>query len=63
MSLDRAGLGYDVLCLEKPDLIYVSLPAAGHSGPLRDIVSVVDDLLGEYWSEWIAWPKSVVGMK
>jgi hypothetical protein len=29
----------------------------------RDIVSVVDDLLGEYWSEWIAWPKSVVGMK
>lgn len=37
--MDRAGLGYDVLCAEKPDLIYVSLPAAGESGPLRDIVT------------------------
>lgn len=35
----RAGLGYDVLREEKPDLIYVSLPAAGESGPLRDIVT------------------------
>jgi benzylsuccinate CoA-transferase BbsF subunit len=37
--MDRAGLGYDVLRAEKPDLIYVSLPAAGESGPLRDIVT------------------------
>jgi benzylsuccinate CoA-transferase BbsF subunit len=37
--MDRAGLGYDALRGEKPDLIYVSLPAAGESGPLRDIVT------------------------
>jgi benzylsuccinate CoA-transferase BbsF subunit len=37
--MDRAGLGYDVLRTDKPDLIYVSLPAAGESGPLRDIVT------------------------
>jgi len=37
--MDRAGLGYAALCAEKPDLIYVSLPAAGESGPLRDIVT------------------------
>ncbi len=37
--MDRAGLGYDVLRVEKSDLIYVSLPAAGESGPLRDIVT------------------------
>lgn len=35
----RAGLGYDVLRAEKPDLIYVSLPAAGENGPLRNIVT------------------------
>jgi crotonobetainyl-CoA:carnitine CoA-transferase CaiB-like acyl-CoA transferase len=37
--MDRAGLGYDALRAEKTDLIYVSLPAAGESGPLRDIVT------------------------
>ena len=37
--MDRAGLGYDVLRSENPDLIYVSLPAAGDSGPRRDIVT------------------------
>jgi benzylsuccinate CoA-transferase BbsF subunit len=37
--MDRAGLGYDTLRAEKPDLIYVSLPAAGEGGPLRDIVT------------------------
>lgn len=35
----RAGLSYEVLRAEKADLIYVSLPAAGESGPLRDIVT------------------------
>ena len=37
--MDRAGLGYEALRVEKSDLIYVSLPAAGESGPLRDIVT------------------------
>jgi benzylsuccinate CoA-transferase BbsF subunit len=37
--MDRAGLGYEALRVEKSDLIYVSLPAAGASGPLRDIVT------------------------
>jgi benzylsuccinate CoA-transferase BbsF subunit len=35
----RAGLSYDALCVEKPDLIYVSLPAAGERGPLHEIVT------------------------
>jgi crotonobetainyl-CoA:carnitine CoA-transferase CaiB-like acyl-CoA transferase len=37
--MDRAGLGDGILRAEKPNLIYVSLPAAGESGPLRDIVT------------------------
>jgi crotonobetainyl-CoA:carnitine CoA-transferase CaiB-like acyl-CoA transferase len=37
--MDRAGLGYEALRVEKSDLIYVTLPAAGESGPLRDIVT------------------------
>ncbi len=37
--MERADLGYDALHAERPDLIYVSLPAAGESGPLRDIVT------------------------
>jgi benzylsuccinate CoA-transferase BbsF subunit len=37
--MDRAGLGYEALRGEKSDLIYVSLPAAGENGPLRDIVT------------------------
>jgi len=37
--MERAGLGYEVLRAEKSDLIYVSLPAAGESGPSRDIVT------------------------
>jgi benzylsuccinate CoA-transferase BbsF subunit len=37
--MDRAELGYEALRVEKADLIYVSLPAAGESGPLRDIVT------------------------
>jgi benzylsuccinate CoA-transferase BbsF subunit len=37
--MERAGLGYEALRAERPDLIYVSLPAAGESGPLRDIVT------------------------
>jgi benzylsuccinate CoA-transferase BbsF subunit len=37
--MNRAGLGYEALRVEKSDLVYVSLPAAGESGPLRDIVT------------------------
>jgi benzylsuccinate CoA-transferase BbsF subunit len=37
--MDRAGLGYEAVRVEKADLIYVSLPAAGETGPLRDIVT------------------------
>lgn len=28
----------------------------------RNIVQVVDDLLGSYWRPWIAWPAKVVGL-
>lgn len=28
----------------------------------RNIVQVVDDLLGEYWKPWTEWPKQVVGL-
>ncbi|UPK92901.1 hypothetical protein LCI18_003836 [Fusarium solani-melongenae] len=28
----------------------------------RNMVEVADELLGEYWSRWMAWPKSVVGI-
>lgn len=28
----------------------------------RDIVQVVDELLGEYWKPWTEWPKHVVGL-
>ncbi|EEU42298.1 uncharacterized protein NECHADRAFT_93369 [Fusarium vanettenii 77-13-4] len=28
----------------------------------RDIVEVIDDLLGSYWRPWIAWPTKVVGL-
>lgn len=28
----------------------------------RNIVEIVDDLLGEYWKPWTEWPKQVVGL-
>ncbi|RSL92877.1 hypothetical protein CDV31_014945 [Fusarium ambrosium] len=28
----------------------------------RNMVDVADELLGEYWSRWMAWPKTVVGI-
>ncbi|KAM0437894.1 hypothetical protein ACHAPT_002259 [Fusarium lateritium] len=28
----------------------------------RNMVDVADELLGEYWSRWMAWPKLVVGI-
>ncbi|MBI2876680.1 MAG: CoA transferase [Candidatus Tectomicrobia bacterium] len=35
--LDRLGLGYEALRQIRPDLILISMSAAGQSGPLRDI--------------------------
>lgn len=37
--MDRAGLGYDVLKAIKPDIIMVSMPATGETGPERDILA------------------------
>jgi benzylsuccinate CoA-transferase BbsF subunit len=33
----RLGLGYEALCTVRPELIMVSMPGAGSSGPLRDL--------------------------
>jgi benzylsuccinate CoA-transferase BbsF subunit len=35
--MTKAGLGYDDLCKVKPDIILFSMPAAGLSGPLKDV--------------------------
>ena len=37
--MERAGLGYDVLKAMKPDVIVVSMPATGETGPERDILA------------------------
>ncbi len=36
---DRLGLGYPVLKAIKPDVIMVSMPGAGESGPLREVLA------------------------
>jgi crotonobetainyl-CoA:carnitine CoA-transferase CaiB-like acyl-CoA transferase len=36
-AMETMGLGYDVLCATKPDLVMLSMPAAGLSGPLRNV--------------------------
>jgi hypothetical protein len=28
----------------------------------REVVQVTDEMLGDYWSQWMAWPKSMVGI-
>ncbi|CAH0057196.1 unnamed protein product [Clonostachys solani] len=28
----------------------------------REVVQVIDEILGDYWSPWMAWPKSRVGV-
>ena len=38
-SLARLGYGYDDLPRHRPDLIYVSMPAFGNSGPWRNFVA------------------------
>jgi benzylsuccinate CoA-transferase BbsF subunit len=35
--MERLGLGYSTLAAKRPELIMVSMPGAGRSGPLRDV--------------------------
>lgn len=37
--LDRLGLGYEELRKLRPDIILVSMPALGETGPLRDVLA------------------------
>ena len=37
--MDRLGLGYSVLKSLRPDVIMVSMPGAGETGPLRDVLA------------------------
>ena len=37
--MDRLGLGYEVLKSIKPDIIMASMPGAGESGPLREVLA------------------------
>ena len=36
-AMEELGLGYEALCAVRPDLVMLSMPAAGRSGPLRDV--------------------------
>jgi benzylsuccinate CoA-transferase BbsF subunit len=36
-AMDGMGLGYDVLKKARPDVIYISMPPAGATGPLRNV--------------------------
>jgi benzylsuccinate CoA-transferase BbsF subunit len=36
-AMDDLGLGYELLCAVKPDIVMLSMPAAGLYGPLRDV--------------------------
>jgi benzylsuccinate CoA-transferase BbsF subunit len=36
-AMDKLGLGYDALRAVRPDLVMLSMPAAGLTGPLRDV--------------------------
>jgi len=38
-ALDRLGLGYEDLLSVRPDIVMVSLPAAGRTGPFKDLRS------------------------
>ena len=37
--LDRLGLGYEEVRRLRPDIILVSMPALGETGPLRDVLA------------------------
>ena len=36
-AMTDLGLGYEQLCAARPDIVMLSMPAAGLSGPLRDV--------------------------
>jgi crotonobetainyl-CoA:carnitine CoA-transferase CaiB-like acyl-CoA transferase len=61
-AMDRFGLGYDELRKVKPDVVMVSCPGYGSSGPMRDYVAVGQCLtsftgLGYLWGQPGAqWP-------
>ncbi len=44
--MDRLGLGYEVIKVKKPALIYVSMSGYGHNGPRRDWTSMNMNLQG-----------------
>ncbi len=37
--MDRLGLGYEVLRELRPDIVMIGMPAAGDSGPLKDVLA------------------------
>ncbi len=43
--LDRLGLGYEALRRVRPDLIFLSMPGLGNSGPHRDYLSFGPNLM------------------
>ena len=44
--MDRLGNGYEALRQVKPDLIMISMPGMGNSGPLRDYMSYGQQVMG-----------------
>lgn len=55
--IERLGLGYDVVCAVKPDIIMVSSSGTGHSGPHKDYVAY-GSLLQHYtgWNAISGYP-------
>ncbi|MDP7619142.1 MAG: CoA transferase [Dehalococcoidia bacterium] len=60
-AMDRFGIGYEALRAGKPDIIMISCPGYGSSGPMKDYVAVgqcltaftgLGYLWGEAGSEW-----------
>jgi len=44
--LERLGLGYEVLAARNPGIVVASMPAAGLSGPLKDVIGYAPTLSG-----------------
>lgn len=52
-AMDRLGLGYDRVRLIKPDIIYLSMPMYGESGPLAGLLGVgmtISAVTGLMWA-------------
>ncbi len=58
-SIERMGLGYDVISNDQPDIVMVSSAGLGHSGPLKDYVGY-GSLLQNYtgWNAMTGFPDS-----